>query len=644
MPEWDEQGNPIQEWDEQGAPVGASDKPKNPFTALRGSKIEAQPGLLSRVGEQTKQFFQELPLVGMRGFNLVQDIARGNKPWDPALDQERASREKWLNDMLGGAKEGEPEQRTGRILARMAPQVAIGAATGGMSLPAQAAIQGGAQAFQSISEGATPEQALAGGGIAALAPGVGSLVNKGVSLVKAPFKGSVDQAARAAAKRQAIDLPAGALTNSSRARGLEQIASRMLGGSQIENRGLQALDDIGSDAGLMSAGADETVAGDLVARDYAAKRAALQATKNAEYGKVGDLTGIDAVPEGTLAEIDRLLKQGTLDPDTLENLRKLRKAIAPKEPEIPEQVQQLLDQYKGPQYAQLRQRIIEEATANGEIGVPEPRSVADLMSQQAGIEYGGPNAMRDAGLGNKLRDSLNKDYTGVLEDAAPQQAAQLGVAKKAYGEYADLSQSNLGKTVSSNAERGTVDKIPTNLLRSTSSRADLERLMKVASPEAQDELRSVLLKQIVGDGKSLTPKAIERALKANKNADVVLTSDQIQRLRDLSTLRQAMAKTTIGSPTTPLLQARKYIATPARAALAGSLSGLAGIGLELGSEAAIAKFLGSKAGQKWLLEGFAPATVPGRFAQAGVTAASRVPSELQMDERKRRLDTLLAGR
>lgn len=658
MPEWDEQGNPIQsggqEWDEQGNPIGAS-APKPPksggvnplFSPLRGASIAPEKPLWQRALGQVKGFAQELPLIGVRGFNLLEDIATGNAAMNAAGNQtpeeqakqilaseERYKRRQAINDLLGGAKDGEAEQRVGRIGARMVPGFAAAAATGGASLPAQMMIQGTVQGAQTLSEGASPTEAATGAGIASLGPLLGGGANALGTKVKNPFTGKVNQQAVQAAQRLGVELPAGAMTDSSVARGLEQMGSRMLGGGGIEARGLKAGQDIAEAAGGLSAGADSTAAGQAVAEDYAARRGALQATKNAEYAKVGDLTKIGANPEETLAAIDKMLAEGTASPDVLESLRKLRAAIAPKDVFDPE-TEALLKAAEGDPKMQELIRL------RGGAPTSQPRSVADLMSQQAGIEYGGPNAMRDAGLGNKLREALRRDYTGALESASPEQAAQLDAAKKAYGQYADLTDSTLGKTVTANAK--TVDRIPDNLLRSTASRADLQRLMDVSAPETRTELQRVLLRQIVGDGQSLTPKAIETALKKYRNLDVILDPEQIQRLKDLSTVRQALARTTVGSPTTPLLQARKYIETPARAALAGSLAGLAGIGVDLASEAGISRFLGSELGQRWLTTGLGKATLPGKLVQAPLTAAARMPAELSLDQRRRRaeLDALL---
>jgi hypothetical protein len=424
------------------------------------------------------------------------------------------------------------------------------------------------------------------------------------------------------------------------------MASRMMGGAPIEERGLKALDDISSKAADAGAASNPMLAGQRTAADYGAERASLQGIKNAEYGKVGDLTQIPANPAETLSELDRLIQQGTLDPDTLANLKKLREAIAPvplESPADPALEKLIRENANNPQMLQAleAQRMVAQ-------GPPTPRSVADVMSQQAGIEYGGPNALRDAALGNRLRQNLGTDITDTLQGAAPAQAAQLATAKGAYGKYADLSQSELGKTVSAFGDRGQFDQIPKALLRPSASAADLKRLMDVVSPQTQEQLRLTVLRQIVGNADRVTPKQIERGLSAwGPKLATVLKPEQIQQLRDLSTLSKAMAKTTVGSPTAPLWQAKKYLDIPGRALVAllsGNPTIAAGIGAEAAGETAMSRLIGSGGGQKWLTKGFGPAVIPGRTAQAASVPLSRIPSEMEKAKRERELLALIGSR
>ena len=645
-------------WEDIGEDEGWEDiaptpKKKNAFSALRGAEIKAQPSLLSRVGSQAKGFLQELPLIASRGVGLAQDLAQGKAPWDPAIASERASREAKINEWLGAAKPGEEEKRTGRVLARMVPGAAAAYLTGGMSLPAQGVIQGGVQGLQSLSEGASPESAATGAGIAGFAPFAGKAINALVSKAKAPFAASVDQPAIRAFDRLNVEPPASAVTHSRPAQLMEQASGFGLGGQRVTNRAEEALSGLTAKADELAAGADRSAGGVSLADDYAAARASLQGAKNAEYAKVGDLTGIRAVPEQTLAEIDRLLAQGTLDPDTLANLRKLREAVAPVP--VPDPVDPALEKLirRNANSPTLVEAL--EAQKPRAQGPPTPRTAADLMSQQAGIEYGGPNAMRDAGLGNRIRQNLGADIDTSIGVAAPEQLAQLRKAKEAYGRYADLSESVTGRTVSKLAEAGQFDKVIPSIVKPGASVKDIRTVLSISKPGTVNQVRKNILADIVGatgDAEvKLTPEKIASGIKRWKPELLreVLDKEQYQRLQDLATASRAMGKASRisgGSQTAPLLRASQYLSYPPALLsliLTGNVGAAAGLAGTAGLEAATAAGVGSKAGQQWLTKGFGKAVVPGRLARAGSVPLSRIPSEVEMDRRRRELDALLAG-
>jgi len=666
MPEWDENGNPVQEWDEQGNPA----KPQSPFSALRGSKIEAQPSLLSRIGSQVKGFAQELPMTGVRGFRLLEDIASGNaamntklSPADQAkqilASEKRYNERKRIDEMLNAAKPGEEEQRLGRIGARMVPGAIAAVGTGGGSLAGQAAIQGGVQAAQTLSEGASPGTAAWSGFLGAAGPGMGEVVNSGITrFVKQPFKKAADSNVLSALSRvneaaaktggEAIDLPASAITNSPLAQSLERMGSSMIGGGRISERGVGALKGISAKTGQIGADADPMLAGQMTAADYGAEKASLQGVKNAKYEAMGNLTEIPAGGEQTLAQIDSWLSQGTLAPDIQSKLRALRVEIAAKMPEATED----FGKYAGDPKMEA---LIRAQSGGGAAPTPVPRSVADLTSQKAGIRYGGPNASGEEAIDNRLRGLLSEDIDAALEPVG--KVEQLAAAKAANANYEGLKESALGKTVGAFAPGKQFDKIPSAFFRTDASATDLRRLMDVTSPETQTRLREVLLQKIVGNAENITPKAIKGRLYDYRNAaKAVLTPEQIRTLRDISTLTEAMGKTKVGSPTAPLLEARKYIEIPAKAlmraltaggSVAAAFSGPAGLGAmagELAGETALARFLGSAKGQKWLTTGLPAATRPGKAVRATGLAGSRFLAENDRDRRQKELDALLAGR
>lgn len=76
------------------------------------------------------------------------------------------------------APDASTAEKVGRMVTRAAPQVALAAATGGASLPAQAAIQGAAGTAQTAAEGGTPGEIVGAGLLSAAAPLAGPALGK----------------------------------------------------------------------------------------------------------------------------------------------------------------------------------------------------------------------------------------------------------------------------------------------------------------------------------------------------------------------------------------------------------------------------------------------------------------------------------
>ena len=633
---------------------------KKPLSAWEKVQQEST-GFLSGLG-------QELPNVATRFGNLGSDVYHGWKEKlrdagvlssdtaDVADEVRRAEREWKTRQAFEKASAPAANEGTGmsfgRMSARAAPQVAAGIASGGTSIPAQAAIGGSAGLLQSLSEDASPESVALQTGLGAAAPFAGEAMNAAGSFIKAPFKKWTDQAAMDAARNLGVELPASAVTTSPMVRNVETLSGKLIGGQGITNRATKAAEDLNAAGSrLAGPGASEgasTQAGLGLAEDYGAARGGLQAAKNAEYGRVGDLTGIPGVPQGTLDEIDRMLAQGTAAPDVLERLKALREAIAPKAAESAVDLGRYADD---PNMAALIQKQL-----GAEAPAPTPRSVADLMSQQAGLEYGGPNALSDAALSNRLRESLGGDVNRILGEAAPDQLAQLGAAKTAYGKYADLSKSTLGRNVSRLDAAGQPDKIVESVVNPSASVQDLRRVMEVARPETVDQIRQNVLADIVGGARGaevrLTPEKIAGAVKRWKPERLreILTTEQYGRLQDLMTTSRAMgraSKISEGSQTTPWLKTAQYLGAP-QAIIAAILTGhpLAGAGMagSIGVEAALAKAIGSKGGQKWLTTGFGPSTLGGKLARPVSGGSSRIVAEVELAKRRRALEQSMGGR
>ena len=152
---------------------------------------------------------QELPLVGARLGNLGEDVAHGaallgadalgiDENESPALrsigNVRQQRRQALEQSSLQADPNASPEEQVGRTVARIAPQIALGAATGGTSLPVQMGAAALGQGAQALSEGASPGEAAVSGGMAAAGPAAGRALGAGGRWLR---RGAVQQYTRA---------------------------------------------------------------------------------------------------------------------------------------------------------------------------------------------------------------------------------------------------------------------------------------------------------------------------------------------------------------------------------------------------------------------------------------------------------------
>jgi hypothetical protein len=175
--------------------LGGSGKPAQPSPLSWWEKLQqASSGLASQYPDVLKGAAKEVPLMAQRAARMPLDIASGAT--DLALDAtglgknetitrariKQAEDEYKLRQMLerpfeegADASAGE---KFGRGAARVAPQVALGVATSGASLPVQMGLGAAAQGAQSLSEGAEVGEAAGAAALAGAAPLASAAVSK----------------------------------------------------------------------------------------------------------------------------------------------------------------------------------------------------------------------------------------------------------------------------------------------------------------------------------------------------------------------------------------------------------------------------------------------------------------------------------
>ena len=549
------------------------------------TEIKPQPPLWRRVLSEAGGFAKEIPLIGARAVNLLGDVAQGKKPWDPALEAERSARMRKIEEALGAAEtSGLPEQRPGRILARMAPGAAAAYLTGGMSIPAQAAIQGGVQGLQSLSEGASPEAAFTGAGIAGLAPWAGRVVNTGLSFAKAPFKRSVDQAALDAAQNLGVELPASAVTKSPMARNIETLSGKLIGGQRITDRATGAAEGLRSaTVDTVPAGAEAVGAGTKIAEEVAAarraaqtqaqmleserqafdaaqrqarqglqtsiskptlaaeagpktaaglsaKRKALQKAEDAIWEKA-DLRPVAAPMEQTIETAKSLLERGDLPPNDLAFLQKFIRDVGPRK------------MVQTPEGLVPIESVPPDTVANFHLPVVEvPPQANEILSQLRGLRQRVPYG---AGQGVFGSDALRKHLAGTLKDelqrvvseANPELGQAFAQANALHSGSIDVFKSPWGRQIAKLERGGQISKIP-EILSPKMAPEDVQNLLRTVGPEGADALRANVLDRILtaargADGVVDPAKVTKEMARWGGNLDQVLGPNEMQTLSKL---------------------------------------------------------------------------------------------------------------
>jgi hypothetical protein len=577
---------------------------------------QASSGLASEYPGAAKGFAKELPLIAQRAARMPMDIASGAVDLAAdAIGNEKLSMARLKNaedayklrrmferpfEEGADASAGE---KFGRGAARVAPQVALGVATSGASLPLQMGLGAAAQGAQSLSEGADVGEAA---GSAALA-GAGQLLGPAAQKALAPGAKMLSRGALEAAERLGVKLPASALTTSRPVQYVEGAASKMLGGGRVGQRLDDAVEALAIQGDTIQGASDPAIAGSNMADALDRFRKAWGGRTKAAY-KQADLSGDTVNPSRTLARVDDLLKEGTLEPGALGYLRKLREAIAP--------------------VAQAQNPLV------GTQAPAAPRSAADMVSRIRQLQSKGqsylsqPWAEKNKGLFRELAATLDEDLLAGLD---PAKATAYKAAKGVFQEGAKVRESQWAKTITRLAAQGHQDKIASQVFKPSMSAQDIPKIMDTLGPGVADDVRGSVLADLVKQGtrgRQFTQASMENAVKrwgADK-LQAILSPEQWQQVQDLTTVSQSMGQAKRiqnGSPTAGLVNVIGMAAAPVNA-----LRTLMGEGM-------FAKFIGSEAGQRWLTTGSRAAGAAGKAASgAGRGIAASVAEAMRAHNTK----------
>lgn len=195
MPEWDEQGNPVQEWDEEGNPVESATEespappqmrpkpaalPEARFGAM--DLLRAVPGAMKDAPREALNYGTGLlkgaGRMAARGADAVlatpMGLGVGMDSLQGLTGLDRQQRIAKIDSMLGLAPKGSA-QKVGGVVAEAIPYFTPGAVGKGVGALGKMALEGGkAAAIASGLQGATPGEAAAAGVLGGVGQGITS--------------------------------------------------------------------------------------------------------------------------------------------------------------------------------------------------------------------------------------------------------------------------------------------------------------------------------------------------------------------------------------------------------------------------------------------------------------------------------------
>jgi len=645
------------------AEVGQPSKPLSMWEKLQ----QAATGGLFHAGEAIKGAVKESPLILQRTAALPGQVLSGAMETaadvtglskSPTISRgliDRARKEYELRRKLEAPFEAGPEastgEKVGRGLARTAPAAILAGMTGGASLPVQAAVQGGAQALQATSEGATPTESGFAGALAGLAPVGGRGVNAILSKVRGPLTKWVDTGAMEAAQRLksvelpgGIELPAGAASTSRLPALAEAISSKGIFGGKVAQRGAKAETDLvaaGNDLVRRAGSADPSFAGQQIGHGLERFEKTWEAAKNAAYDEAS-ARGFSIDPEGTVGVIDSMLEGGGLTSRAASLLKQARNAIAPKQATegIGAEIAKIAA--KDPNMAATMAAQLEKEGVAAASVVPRDATTIQQWIKNLSAAGGGRDpAFGDPRVFQKVAATLRDELHSKLPEDI---AAKLAQADAIYGQGKDALESVFGKKITDLAAQGHFDKITTAIFNTKMSSLDVPRIFETIGPEASDTIRANVLADILrkatnaSEGK-IRPTALWNQLKQyGPKLKEILTEEQYSTLRDMASVAEALSRSgaiTGGSQTAFLGRIGAY---PAMAVYNPLLAAKVLMG-----DAVFNAFIGSSGGQRWLTTGLGKAVLPGRFAQAGSVGLARGSLEYEMAKRRKKIDDALRG-
>jgi len=416
-------------------------------------------------------------------------------------------------------------------------------------------------------------------------------------VMQGPFAGSVDAKVTEAANRLRIEMPASARSTAPMVPLLESLAAKGPLGGQAATRARTAalsLEEAAARTVEASKISDPVAAGSLIVKRVGEFKDAWLKEKQVLYDAVDIPAWEYVIPKKTLAILDDVISERRvgMSPD-LKLFEKLRLSL---------------------------QGGKESSPVSGHLVQTELRDLRTIVKEwnrRFHPNSTDPIAKGDEALAMKLNATLTEEFEAFLGARDPKVLEVLKRANARYVENDTLVSTALGATFS--RMKNTPDSLLRALIRPNMSATNIPRVREIVGQETAEAIQGTIIADIIQKAhsrttKMLTPGGLTNEMgKWGDKLQMWLTPEQYAKLDDLATLTAAMQrsqKVMEGSQTEFLQRISATIAAASAGTMASVASGNpipAAVAFSLiAGGAAANRLIASKAGQKWLTEGFGP--------------------------------------
>lgn len=469
----------------------------------------------------------------------------------------------------------------------------------------------------------------------------GQGIARGASKVLNPFSGSIDEAVQAAAARtldpatgRAIEMPAAALSTSRAVPVAEAVSAKGLGGGATVKRydaARKALTELADNTvNHASKITDPIKRGEAISTGLDTFKSNFIKEKNALYGAAdAEMAGLKLASPKTVQLLEEVVsrKAGAaevLQKGPVDDLARLRGMLEGFTKEVG--------------------RGKKKTRVAADIDVKKLRAAMSEIDDWLGNRTSDPFVQNNRAVLEKLAATMDDEFMATLAKKNPLAHGKLRAANEAYQDGVQRLNSVFGENIYKLAGQERYDLIAKQVANRRMSLADIPRIKEVAGKEGTEALQAATLADLVEKSKSaesgqLTPKRLANEIKSfgEDRLGALLEPEQFARLRDVAKLSASLEKgeKVMGGAQTAFNIRNSGYPAAATAALLGQPQAL----LYVLGDVSANRFIGSRAGQRWLTTGWklSPGTQAAlRHAPRAIESTARVMEERNRDTAEHR--------